>query len=40
MIKKDDNLFWDVIEGLVTLAVIIGIIGILCFLLGYLWYAP
>lgn len=37
---KDSDLFWDVMEGLVTLAVIIGIIAALCFLLGYMWYAP
>ena len=35
---KDTNLFWDVMEGLVTLAVIIGIIVSLCFTFGYIWY--
>ena len=35
---KDRDLFWDVMEGLVTLAVIIGIIASMCFLLGYIWY--
>ena len=35
---KDTNLFWDVMEGLVTLAVIIGIIVSLCFMFGYIWY--
>ena len=37
---KDRDLFWDVMEGLVTLAAIIGIIASLCFVLGYMWYAP
>ena len=37
---KDRDLFWDVMEGLVTLAAIIGIVASLCFLLGYMWYAP
>lgn len=27
---KDNELFWDVMEGLVTLAVIIGIVASLC----------
>jgi len=35
---KERDLFWDVIEGLVTLAVILGIIASVCMLLGYLWY--
>ena len=39
-VMKERDLFWDVMEGLVTLAVIIGIIASLCFLLGYMWYAP
>ena len=34
------ELLWDVMEGVVTLATIIGIIAALCFALGYLWYAP
>lgn len=38
--KDERSLFWDVMEGVVTLATIIGIIAALCFLLGYLWYAP
>lgn len=37
---QDRSLFWDVMEGLVTLAAIIGIVASLCFLLGYMWYAP
>lgn len=35
---KDRDLFWDVMEGLVTLAVIIGIVASLCFMFGYFWY--
>jgi hypothetical protein len=35
---KDRDLFWDVMEGLVTLSMIIGILATLCFLLGYFWY--
>lgn len=35
---KDRDLFWDVMEGLVTLAVIIGIVASLCFMFGYIWY--
>jgi hypothetical protein len=35
---KESNLFWDVMEGLVTLAVIAGIIASLCFVFGYIWY--
>lgn len=38
MIKKDDNLFLDVVESLLTLAMIVGIIASLCVLLGYIWY--
>lgn len=38
MIEKDDNLFMDVVEGLLTLAMIVGIIASLCVLLGYIWY--
>jgi hypothetical protein len=36
--SKDPDLFWDVMESVVTLATIIGIITSLCFLLGYIWY--
>jgi hypothetical protein len=36
---RDRSLFWDVMEGLVTLAVIIGIIVTFCFVVGYYWYA-
>lgn len=36
---KDSSLFWDVMEGLVTLAVIIGVISAFCFVVGYYWYA-
>jgi hypothetical protein len=36
--SKDPDLFWDVMDGVVTLATIIGIITSLCFALGYLWY--
>ena len=35
---KDRDLFWDVMEGLVTLAVIVGIVASLCFMFGYIWY--
>ena len=35
---KERDLFWDVIEELVTLATIIGIIAALCFMFGYIWY--
>ena len=34
----DRSLFWDVMEDLVTLAVIIGIIAVNCFMFGYIWY--
>jgi len=37
---KERNLLWDVMEELVTLAVIAGIFASLCFTFGYLWYAP
>jgi hypothetical protein len=37
---KDRDLFWDVMEGAVTLCAVIGIIATLCFLFGYFWYAP
>ena len=36
---RDRSLFLDVAEGLVTLAVIIGIIVTFCFTVGYYWYA-
>lgn len=35
---KERSLFWDVMEGLVTLAVVIGIVASLCAMFGYLWY--
>lgn len=45
---KEQSLFWDrikwlvtlwfVLEGLVTLAVIIGIIVAFCFVMGYYWH--
>jgi hypothetical protein len=34
------ELLWDVMEGVVTLAVMVGIIATLCFLFGYFWYSP
>jgi len=37
---KDRSLFWDVMEGFVTLAVVIGVVASLCFVLGYFWYRP
>jgi len=36
--ELDRNLFWDVMEGLVTLGVVIGIIASMCFMFGYIWY--
>lgn len=36
---KDSNFFWDVMEGLVTLAALVGVIATACFALGYLWYS-
>ena len=35
---KDRDLFWDVMEGLVTLAFVIGLVASLCFMFGYIWY--
>lgn len=35
---KERHLFWDVMEGLVTLAVIVGVIAVMCFTFGYIWY--
>jgi len=37
---KDRSLFWDVMEGLVTLCAVIGTIASLCFMFGYIWYRP
>ena len=37
---KERSLFWDVMEEVVTLAVIVGIIASFCFMFGFLWYAP
>ena len=37
-LKKRD-LFWDVMEGAITLAAIIGTIASLCFMFGYIWYS-
>ena len=34
----DRNLFWEVMEGLVTLATVVGIIAGMCFMFGYIWY--
>ena len=34
----DRNLFWDVMEGLVTMGVVVGIITSMCFMFGYIWY--
>ena len=34
----DKDLLVDISEGLVTLAVIIGIIVAFCFVMGYYWY--
>ena len=35
---KERDLFWDVMEVLGTLGVVIGIIAVGCVLLGYFWY--
>ena len=35
---KDRDLFWDVMEGLVTLGAVVGIITSMCFMFGYIWY--
>ena len=35
---KDRDLFWDVMEGLVTLGAVVGIIVSMCFIFGYIWY--
>jgi hypothetical protein len=37
---EDRSLFWDVMEGAVTLLAIVGIIVTLCFMFGYFWYTP
>jgi ATP-dependent DNA helicase PIF1 len=41
MVQKyvfQSKVFWDVMEGLVTLSMIIGILAGICFLFGYFWY--
>jgi len=35
---QDRDLFWDVMEGLVTLGVVVGIIAAICFAFGFYWY--
>lgn len=35
---KDSDLFWDVMEGLVALAVVVGIIASMVCMFGYIWY--
>jgi len=37
---KERNLLWDVMEEVVTFAVIVGIFASMCFMFGFLWYAP
>ena len=37
---KDGDFFWDIVEGLVTLAALIGVITAACFTFGYFWYSP
>ena len=37
---KDSDLFWDVMEGMVTLCALIGVIATVCFAFGFYWYAP
>jgi len=34
----DRNLFLDVMEGLLALAVTVGVIASMCFMFGYIWY--
>jgi hypothetical protein len=35
---KNRSLFWDVMEKLIALSVLVGIIASMCFLFGYIWY--
>jgi hypothetical protein len=35
---KNRSVFWEVIEGLVSLSVLVGLIASMCFLFGYIWY--
>jgi hypothetical protein len=35
---QEPSLFWDVMEGLVTLCAIVGVIAAGCFAFGYYWY--
>ena len=35
---KNRSLFLNVIEGLVSLSVIVGLIASMCFMFGYIWY--
>ena len=35
---KNRSVFWEVIEGLVSLSVFVGLIASLCFMFGYIWY--
>jgi hypothetical protein len=37
-VMKDRDLFWDVMEKLIALSVLVGIIASMCFLFGYIWY--
>ena len=37
---KERDLFWDVMEGTVTLCAIIGTIVVVCFAFGFYWYRP
>jgi hypothetical protein len=37
---KEVNLFWDVMEGMVTLCALVGVIAVMCFAFGFYWYAP
>ena len=34
----DRNLFWDVMDGLLLLTIVVGIIASMCFMFGYIWY--
>ena len=35
---QERSLFWDVMEGFVTLAVIIGVVAVMCFTFGFVWF--
>jgi hypothetical protein len=37
-VMKDRSVFMDVMEGFITLAVIVGVITSVCMMFGYIWY--